>query len=218
MRTALVLFAILFLITGCGSESPNSQAVASTAPATATLPTPVQPTPAPTPAFALVPGQTYQVREATPFYPTMNKDAAARSAAVMIPADGYFQCVRKEPSGDATWYSAQISDGAGGVYNGYIDGDALAESSVTEYTNEAATPQPQRRAPTAGYQQRAPTQTPQYSATSQAGMVYIAPQSGNKYHAKQDCRGLTKANQIVTATKAQAIAQGYEACKICGGG
>lgn len=219
MRKAIALCAVAILIVGCGSGSPTSEPAAPAAPVTEARSAPAQPMPAPMPSVTLAPGQTYQVREATPFYSTMSKDAAARSAAVMIPAGGYFQCVRKEPGGDGTWYAAQISDGASGVYNGYIDGDALTEGSVTLYTAPtAAASQPQRRTPNAGYQQRAPAQTQQYSATPQAGMVYIAPESGKKYHAKQDCRGLNKANQIVTATKAQAMAQGYEACKICGGG
>lgn len=46
-------------------------------------------------------------------------------------------------------------------------------------------------------------------------VVYVAPESGKKYHCKKSCRGLSKANKIVSKTEKEAKKAGYTKCKIC---
>jgi len=42
--------------------------------------------------------------------------------------------------------------------------------------------------------------------------VYVAPDSGTKFHYSNTCRGLKRANSIVSMSISEATAQGYELC------
>lgn len=72
----------------------------------------------------------------------------------------------------------------------------------------------------AGGGQAAPAQTeasqPQPSSPgAQEEVVYVAP-SGTKYHSK-GCRTLSRSKVVTAMPRSQAEAQGYAACKVCGG-
>lgn len=45
-------------------------------------------------------------------------------------------------------------------------------------------------------------------------IVYIAPESGVRYHAKKTCRGLNKANEVVSYKISECPTE-YTPCKIC---
>ena len=51
-------------------------------------------------------------------------------------------------------------------------------------------------------------------AASKVSKVYVAPNSGKKYHKTKSCRGLKKADKIVSMTKKEAK-KNYDACKLC---
>ncbi|MGX7199012.1 hypothetical protein [Enterococcus nangangensis] len=48
--------------------------------------------------------------------------------------------------------------------------------------------------------------------TNNEQIVYVAPDSGKKYHFSSTCRGLSKANSVVSMTLSEAQAQGYTLC------
>lgn len=212
---AVLLTLVLFM--GCGSESSTP---APPAPSTSEISRPTPPTSIrPKPTVVLQAGQTYQVSTQIPLLSAMSNDPAIITAAIVIPAGGYFQCIQKELQGEGNWYSVQIWDGGGNVYTGYIDAERLSQGSAKPYVANSQVPsQSQGRAATQGFARGNFSQPTQSLQSAGDGAVYIAPQSGRKYHSSQDCRGLKGASQVVSTTAAQAQAQGYEACKICGGG
>lgn len=164
----------------------------------------------------LLPGQMYQIMVSAPLFESINR--ATTTKRYMIPAGGYFQCLRREAPPNTAWYAAQIWDGQGNAYSGYIDGSQLQEGSVKPYApSKSAAPSSQNRsAPSTARNNNA--YTAPAPTTPQGEIVYIAPDTGKKYHLSQGCRGFNNANQVISMSVDQARAQGYEPCKICAKG
>ncbi|MCC6488391.1 MAG: hypothetical protein IT364_12915, partial [Candidatus Hydrogenedentes bacterium] len=167
---------------------------------------------APAPTFAqarpiiLTPGQVYQVSEAVPLLPAMSKLDAARKYARVIPEKGYFQCIQRETQYEGNWYSAQIFDGSGTVFRGYIDADMLDRSMFKVYEPPRQTTQ--RDAHSAYQEGRQnvykprtvvqPGQSVASDVRTTGSTVYIAPQSGQRYHSSRQCRGLSDAGRVTS--------------------
>ena len=92
--------------------------------------------------------------------------------------------------------------------NDYTAGDAKQQSANSD-TSQAAqySSEDTASAPTVE------TETPDTSSDTQGRTVWISA-TGSKYHSRPDC-GNMNPNKATQETEAQALSQGYEACKKC---
>lgn len=92
--------------------------------------------------------------------------------------------------------------------NDYAAGDAKQQSAnsdtsqVAQYSSEDTASAP-----------AVETETPDISSDTQGRTVWISA-TGSKYHSRPDC-GNMDPNKATQETEAQALSQGYEACKKC---
>ena len=92
--------------------------------------------------------------------------------------------------------------------NDYTAGDAKQQSANSD-TSQAAQYSSEDTASAPAVE----TETPDTSSDTQGRTVWISA-TGSKYHSRPDC-GNMNPNKATQETKAQALSQGYEACKKC---
>ena len=92
--------------------------------------------------------------------------------------------------------------------NDYTAGDAKQQSANSD-TSQAA----QYSSGNTASAPAAETETPDTSSDTQGRTVWISA-TGSKYHSRPDC-GNMNPNKATQETEAQALSQGYEACKKC---
>ena len=92
--------------------------------------------------------------------------------------------------------------------NDYTAGDAKQQSANSD-TSQAAQYSSEDTASAPAVE----TETPDTSSDTQGRTVWISA-TGSKYHSRPDC-GNMNPNKATQETEAQALSQGYEACKKC---
>jgi len=92
--------------------------------------------------------------------------------------------------------------------NDYAAGDAKQQSANSD-TSQAAQYSSEDTASAPAVE----TETPDISSDTQGRTVWISA-TGSKYHSRPDC-GNMNPNKATQETEAQALSQGYEACKKC---
>ena len=92
--------------------------------------------------------------------------------------------------------------------NDYTAGDAKQQSANSD-TSQAAQYSSEDTAAAPAVE----TETPDTSSDTQGRTVWISA-TGSKYHSRPDC-GNMNPNKATQETEAQALSQGYEACKKC---
>ena len=92
--------------------------------------------------------------------------------------------------------------------NDYAAGDAKQQSANSD-TSQAAQYSSEDTASAPAVE----TETPDTSSDTQGRTVWISA-TGSKYHSRPDC-GNMNPNKATQETEAQALSQGYEACKKC---
>ena len=92
--------------------------------------------------------------------------------------------------------------------NDYTAGDAKQQSANSD-TSQAAQYSSEDTASAPAVE----TETPDISSDTQGRTVWISA-TGSKYHSRPDC-GNMNPNKATQETEAQALSQGYEACKKC---
>lgn len=110
---------------------------------------------------------------------------------VTVSSDGHDLSVSTERQGTVQAQSTDAGAGSSSLDEGGTTGGQAPPAQT-----EAAQPQPS-------------------SPSGQEEVVYVAP-SGTKYHAK-GCRTLSRSKVVTSMPRSQAEAQGYTACKVCGG-
>ena len=106
-------------------------------------------------------------------------------------------------------WAAEFSDGS----ETPVATEAPAAETTTEFSdNVAETPVVDNTEDTASAS-AVETETPDTSSDTQGRTVWISA-TGSKYHSRPDC-GNMDPNKATQETEAQALSQGYEACKKC---